>query len=124
MKIIKKNHYEDMIKKFNDLPVLYYENDIYIVRPPLLTRDDFHREAEAQGNCVERLYMNKVARGSTHVVTVRYKDTPNESLITCEIDNVGNIKQYLARFNNRPNELARVFKDELQGYLNEAFKRV
>jgi hypothetical protein len=107
----------DLLTKYNDIPQLYYENDTYIVRP-LLSREDFHAEAEAQDNCVERLYMEKVANGRTHVVTVRKKNTPNVSLITCEISNDMRIIQYYAKYNATPNGAEAQFKKELAQYLS------
>lgn len=112
----KAEKMNDWLKKYNDIPQLYYENDTYIVRP-LLSRDDFHAEAEAQSNCVERLYMEKVANGRTHVVTVRKKNTPDVSLITCEISNDMRIIQYYAKYNNTPNRAEAQFKQELALYL-------
>lgn len=106
----------ELLKKHNDIPELYYENDTYIVRP-LLSREEFHNEAEAQNNCVERLYMERVAKGSTHVVTVRKKNTPDVSLITCEISNDMRIIQYYAKYNNTPERAEANFKQELALYL-------
>ena len=51
-------------------------------------------EASHQSNCVERMYMDAVAEGKTHVVVVRYKNNPTDSFITCEVDNRGIILQY------------------------------
>lgn len=91
-------HYEETLKAYNDKRWLYFENDEYIVRP-LISRADFHNEGEAQQNCVERMYMERVANGATHVVVVRKKANPNDSYITCEVNNTGVIIQYLYRFN-------------------------
>lgn len=112
----KAEKMNEWLKKYNDIPQLYYENDTYIVRP-LLTREDFHAEAEAQSNCVERLYMEKVANGRTHVVTVRKKNTPNTSLVTCEISNDMRIIQYYEKYNNTPERAEKEFKQELALYL-------
>lgn len=92
-------HYNEMLAKNNNLSALYYENDKYLIYP-LLTREEFHAEATAQNNCVERIYMAHVKDGSTHVVVVRSKENPNKSLITCEVSNDGIIIQYLLS-NNR-----------------------
>lgn len=93
-----KTHLNDLIKTNNDLEWLYYSTDEYIIRP-LLSTEDFHKEAEAQHNCVERMYMNRVADGTTHVVVVRKKSDPDTSLITCEVTNDRRINQYLYKFN-------------------------
>jgi len=84
---------------------------------PLLTAAQFHEEAEAQSNCVERLYMERVAAGSTHVVVIRKKSAPEQSLITCEISNDWRIVQYLARYNRLPDRPEEVFADEIKSYL-------
>lgn len=97
----KHAHYNENLKKYNDLKWLYFEDDKYIVFP-LLTRNDFHTEATVQQNCVERMYMDSVADGNTHVVAVRLKSNRDHPYITCEVDNNHHIIQYLLRFNNRP----------------------
>ena len=97
----KMAHYDENLQQFNNKEWLYFEDDNYIVTP-LLTRADFHKEAERQQNCVERMYMEKVVNGRTHVVTVRKKIDLNTPYITCEVDNNGRIVQYLLRFNSRP----------------------
>ena len=94
-------HNDELIKLNNDLPWLYFENDNYIVRP-LLSKEEFHKEAVAQHNCVESMYMSEVREGKTHVVTVRHKDTPNVPHITCEVNNKGTIVQYYLAFNYCP----------------------
>lgn len=90
----KNAHYDDELKKNNDKPFLYFENEEYFVRP-LLSRQEFHDEAEAQHNCVERMYMDYVYNNQTYVVTVRKKSNPTESFITCEVNHSGRINQYL-----------------------------
>ena len=94
----KNAHYDEELRKNNDKPFLYFENEEFIVRP-LICRKDFHDEAEAQGNCVERMYMDYVYNNRTHVVVVRKKSNPNESFITCEVNLDGRINQYLYAYN-------------------------
>lgn len=94
----KQKYYDEKLERNNNLPYLYFENDEYIVRP-LISREEFHAEAEAQHNCVERIYMETVYNGETNVVVVRRKDNLDKSFITCEVHN-GVIKQYLYA-NNR-----------------------
>lgn len=94
-------HYNEVLKKHNDLSALYYEDETYIIRP-LLTREEFHDEGEQQHNCVERMYMGRVHDGNTHVVQVRRKNSPNKALITCEVLNNGRIYQWLAFGNQTP----------------------
>lgn len=94
----KDTHYNEILKKRNDKLWLYYENDTFVVKP-ILTKEDFHNEGERQHNCVERMYMEKVYNGETHVVTVRRKSDPDTNYITCEVSNNGIIVQYLTAFN-------------------------
>lgn len=116
----KNVHYNESLNKNNNKPWLYYENETFIVKP-LLTKEDFHNEGEAQHNCVERLYMEKVYIGSTHVVTIRRKDNPNDSYITCEVSNDGYIVQYLAAFNRTPNAYDAIqFKKEYAYHLKNS----
>lgn len=90
------------IKKYNDLPSLYYENDEYFVRP-LISAQEFHDEATQQNNCVERLYMEGVAKNDTHIVVLRRKSNPSQSFITVEVDGCGKrVVQYLAKNNANP----------------------
>ena len=119
----KKAHYDENLNKFNNLPWLYYENDNYIVKP-LLTRADFHKEAEVQQNCVERMYMELVVQGDTHVVAIRLKSNPDIPYITCEVSNDGYIRQYLLRFNRHPNsEMDINFKDEYKNHLRSSLSK-
>lgn len=91
----------DAILKYNnDLDWLYFSNGEYQA-VPLKNSADFHREAEAQHNCVERIYMQKVLEGNTHVVAVRKVDDPERSVITCEVGKSGAIIQYLGFANSR-----------------------
>ncbi len=88
---------EKRLKLYNDLPCLYYETDEWFARP-LITPVMFHDEAEQQNNCVERMYMSKVANGETNVVQIRRKNAPNKSWITVEV-HFGTVRQFLKRFN-------------------------
>lgn len=101
----KDKHYNEVLNNNNNCPWLYYEDETYIIRP-ILTREGFHEEGESQHNCVERLYMEKVYKGQTHVVTVRKKTNPNKSYITCEVTNDGSIWQYLLACNSSPRDTA------------------
>lgn len=105
------------IKKYNDLPSLYYENDEYFVRP-LISAQDFHDEATQQNNCVERLYMEETAKNKTHIVVLRRKSNPSQSFITVEVDGCGKrVVQYWAKNNaNPPAEIEpfmRAYKEHL-----------
>lgn len=116
-------HYNEALVKNNDKKWLYYENDTFIVKP-ILTKEDFHKEGEAQRNCVERLYMERVYNGRTHIVTVRLKTDPDKSYITCEVTNSGVIYQYLASCNSDPKDTAaKNFKKEYQQHLNSVLEK-
>ena len=83
-----------------------------------LTCEEFHEEAEAQHNCVESMYLEKVIDGETNVVFVRQKNEPNKSYITCEVRG-GNIIQFLLKYNHRVTEdIDNEFRKEFQNYLN------
>ena len=118
----KMAHYDETLKNNNNKAWLYYENDNYIVRP-LLSRSDFHIEGEIQRNCVERMYMERVADGTTYVVAVRKKDNPNVPYITCEVDKKGNIRQFLLKCNRWVSEEADLlFRDEYQRHLSTSLE--
>lgn len=106
-KDFSEKHYNEVLAKNNDQPFLYFQYGEYEARP-LLSREAFHEEAENQHNCVERLYMEKVHRGDTYVVTVRRIDAPEKSVITCEVNKRGQIVQYYAFANSTPRDEAQV----------------
>lgn len=116
--ILKKNDMlSPAIKKYNDLPQLYYEDDEYFVRP-LISAQEFHDEATQQNNCVERLYLEDVAKNKTHVVVLRRKSNPSQSFITIEVNREClMVIQYLAKNNaNPPAEIEpfmRAYKEHL-----------
>ena len=97
----KQTHYDDILRKNNDKAILYFENDEYVAFP-LLTRQQFHDEAEEQHNCVERYYMNSVFENELYIVAVREKHNPNHAYVTCEVRKTGTIGQFLAACNQQP----------------------
>ena len=61
---------------------------------------------------------------NTNVVFIRRKDDINNSLITCEVDNDGDIIQYLKKYNsNELTEEEREFKKLYQTHLNNTWKK-
>lgn len=119
----KDAHFDEKLKFHNNKPWLYFENDIFIAKP-LLSKKEFHDEAEAQNNCVEHIYASAVFDGTTHVVTVRYKTNPEKSYITCEVTNEGCINQYLVYNNGHvSNRDALAFKEQYAKHLQNADKR-
>ena len=112
-----QEHYNDVLKANNNKPYLYFENDAFIVYP-LLSREQFHEEAENQHNCVERIYMERVARGETNIVVVRRKSNPDQSYITCEVSLNHDILQYLTVCNHYvKEENALAFQNLYQAHL-------
>ena len=112
-----QENYNKILAKNNDKPFLYFQSGEYEARP-ILSREDFHREAEAQHNCVERLYMPKVVNGETYIVTVRNINAPDTPLITCEVSLSGKIVQYLACCNRNVTDPAqKQFYKEFQNHL-------
>ena len=100
-----------------------FENDMFTIIVPT-SPADFEAEANVQHNCVFSTYMQKVVRGETNVVFVRKKDNVDHPFITCEVDNCGNIRQYLLHHNYSPEygtaEMA--FKVEFQEYLRSMWR--
>lgn len=112
-----QENYDKILAKNNDKPFLYFQSGEYEARP-ILSRENFHREAEAQHNCVERLYMPKVINGETYIVTVRKVNDPDTSLITCEVSLSGKIVQYLGCCNRNVTDPAqKKFYKEFQNHL-------
>ena len=115
----KQAHYNEMLEKHNNKPWLYFQNENFIARP-ILTKEEFHNEGESQSNCVERLYMERVYDGETHVVVIRRVDNPDKSYITCEVGNDGKIWQYLtARNQSVKEQSAKEFKNLYQRYISD-----
>lgn len=107
--------YEHQMQHIEALEFSY--GDYEVVVP--MTSQEFIDEGNAQSNCVARLYLPKVIKGTTNIVFVRRKSDLEKSYITCEVLN-GEIEQYLARFNNRVyDESAVEFKRMYQEHLNE-----
>ena len=73
---------------------------------------------------VNTMYLQKVVENKTRVVFIRQKSNPTESYITCEVDNNGNIRQYLTKYNYQPqDESAIQFKTLYQDYLNNVWAK-
>lgn len=106
----------------NDLPYLYYKDSDWIVEP-LLSAEDFHREAQQQHNCVERIYMEQVQKGCTHVVSVRQTSRPDRSFITCEVKN-GKIEQWLMANNTHPSKSCNNIKRTLASQFMKGWKEL
>jgi hypothetical protein len=82
---------EDM-KKFE------YENEVYKVVIPLMSSEIID-EAHQQQHCVAS-YVDRVARGDTHIVFIRKVEKPEESVLTVEIntkDEVCQVRGFMNR---------------------------
>lgn len=100
---------------------LFFEDENFTVLI-LTTADEFKKEADYQQNCVFRLYYPRVRECETHVVFIRKKSDVNTPYITCEVNNAGNIVQYLTRFNEHvTDDNAKAFGIAYQEYLREHF---
>lgn len=67
----------------DDLVKYEYENDIFKVVVPL-TNADILDEAQQQQHCLAS-YLDRITNGATHIVFIRTKISPDESLLTVEI---------------------------------------
>lgn len=111
-----KKHYEKYL-------MLNFENENFKVVIPKTTKD-FENEANAQHNCVYSIYFPYVLKGNTNVVFIRRKDDINNSLITCEVDNDGDIIQYLKKYNsNELTEEEKEFKKLYQTHLKNTWEK-
>lgn len=77
---------------------LAFEDNNFVVLVPTVAKE-FEAEADYQQNCVYRAYYPKVLKHETHIVFIRHKTEPEKPYITCEVNNDGEIVQYLTRFN-------------------------
>lgn len=106
----------------NNLPYLHYRDSDWVV-VPLLSAGDFHREAQQQHNCVERIYMEQVRKGLTHVVSLRLACQPDRSYITCEVKN-GKIMQWLTANNTKPPKSCDGIKHKLEAQFMKGWMEI
>lgn len=85
--LFKKQIDKNMEKTFGEYKFFY----------PTCTQD-IKDEATQMSNCVSS-YIQKVIDGDCHILFLRYKDRPNESLVTIEVRN-GVITQALQKYNH------------------------
>lgn len=83
----KKHINKDMEKTFDDYCFIY----------PDCTQD-IKDESVQMSNCVSS-YIKRVINGECHILFLRYKDSPNKSLVTIEVKN-NKIVQALQKYNN------------------------
>lgn len=89
------------------------------------TYEEFADEAKQQHNCVAGYY-DAVQNGKTNVCFIRSKNEKRNSLLTCEVSNSGEIVQFLAKNNKKPNmndesisTFLRAFMDKIAETFNE-----
>lgn len=85
--LFKKRINKDMEKTFGKYR-FYYPN----------STQDIKNESVQMNNCVSS-YIDKVIDGDCHILFLRYKDTPNESLVTIEVRN-NKIVQAFQKYNH------------------------
>lgn len=76
-----------------------YNDETFKVIIPLKSTDILD-EAEQQQHCVAS-YIDRIKRGDTHILFIRYNDTPEESLLTVEVTPDGRIVQVRGFMNRR-----------------------
>ena len=79
------------------MKVYEYENEDYKVIIPLMSSDILD-EAHQQQHCVAS-YIDRIARGDTHIVFIRKPDKPEESVLTVEINNKHEVCQVRGHMN-------------------------
>lgn len=65
------------------------------------TFEEFADEAKQQHNCVASYY-DAVQNETTNICFIRQKNEKQNSLLTCEVSNSGEVVQFLAKNNNKP----------------------
>lgn len=78
-----------------------YEDDKYVIFPAVSV-ESLIDESSQMSNCV-RNYCSDVSNNECQIYFMRYKDTPNKSLITIEVRD-GKIVQARAKYNELPGE--------------------
>ena len=113
----------ETVEDYQSADLLWAENDSFTVIVPT-TAKEFQAEADYQRNCVFNTYYPEVLHHKTHIVFIRKRDDINTPYITCEVNNKGNIQQYLTRFNDRVTDKEAIkFKKAYQKLLTENFNK-
>lgn len=92
---LKKQFSEEMFKARINKDYEYKFKDYCFIYPS--TIQDIKDEAVSQNNCVAS-YIDRVIDGDCHILFLRKKDTPDQSLVTIEVRN-NTIVQAARRFN-------------------------
>lgn len=97
---LKKEFSEELFRAKRDLSLeASYKNYIFIYPK---TTDEIKDEAVQQNNCVAS-YIDSVIDGKCHILFLRKKDSPDQSLVTIEVRN-NQIVQARQKFNDPVNE--------------------
>lgn len=127
-----RRKYELNKTKFDDMSIAKYQLAVanklsfeygnYMVIIPTTSKEIID-EGEAQSNCVGRLYLPKVIANTTHIVFIREKTNPTASLVTCEVNNNGEVWQFLKKHNNyvEENEPLGEFRKAYNNHLHEVW---
>lgn len=84
---------------------------------------DLVEEGQNMHHCVGG-YVENIVKGTSYIIFVRHKDTPDKCYITAEIDTAGNICQYyLAHDRCISSTEDETFKAELQKHLNNMWDK-
>ena len=96
---IHKMHLDNkaIVNNYKNRNLLFEDENFTVVIPQ--TVDDFKKEATHQNNCVYSCYLREVVNHRTNVVFIRRKENIEDSYITCEVSNNGNIRQFLLKYN-------------------------
>lgn len=93
---LKKQFEENKFQNRIDLSMEHTFGDYCFIYPKCI--QDIRDESVQMNNCVSS-YIQKVIDGQCHILFLRYKDTPDKSLVTIEVRN-NKIVQALQKFNN------------------------
>ena len=93
---LKKEFSEELFKKRINLDYECKYKDYAFIYPKCI--QDIRDEAVSQNNCVAS-YIDSVINGDCHILFLRHKDRPDDSLVTIEVRN-NQIVQAKRRFNN------------------------
>ena len=96
-KRLKQQFDEELFKARIDTSMEKSFDDYIFIYPK--STQEIKDEAAAQNNCVAS-YIQRVIDGGCHILFLRKKKFPNESLITIEVNNSGRIVQAKRRFND------------------------
>lgn len=119
----KKEVEETFFKNSQEEKKLFFEDKNYITVIPM-TYKEVQKEGEILHNCLgQDEWNNYLSQGKRKVVFIRKKENPDESYIACDINNYGDIQQFLKKNNNsisieKDGEDIFKFKNNYENYLS------